>query len=48
MRAGLGKSLFARQVGLYVDVYTSRVANFLYPGPFALFRAGRLDLPHDP
>lgn len=48
MRAGLDKSLFARQVERYADVYTSRVANFLYPGPFALLRAGRLDLPHDP
>ncbi len=48
MRAGLDKSLFARQVERYADVYTSRVSNFLYPGPFAMFRAGRLDLPHDP
>ena len=48
MRAGLDKSLFARQVEKYADVYTSRVSNFLYPGPFALLRAGRLDLPHDP
>ena len=47
MRAGLDKSLFARQVERYADVYTSRVSNFLYPGPFALLRAGRLDLPHD-
>jgi len=48
MRAGLDKSLFARQVERYADVYTSRVSNFLYPGPFALLRASRLDLPHDP
>ena len=48
MRAGLDKSLFARQVERYADIYTSRVSNFLYPGPYALFRAGRLDLPHDP
>jgi HAD superfamily 5'-nucleotidase-like hydrolase len=48
MRAGMDKSLFARQVERYADVYTSRVSNFLYPGPFALLRAGRLDLPHDP
>ena len=48
MRAGLDKSLFARQVERYADVYTSRVSNFLHPGPFALLRAGRLDLPHDP
>jgi 5'-nucleotidase len=48
MRAGVDKSLFARQVERYADVYTSRVSNFLYPGPFALLRAGRRDLPHDP
>ena len=48
MRAGVDKSLFARQVERHADVYTSRVSNFLYPGPFAIFRAGRLDLPHDP
>lgn len=48
MRAGVDKSLFARQVERHADVYTSRVSNFLYPGPFALLRAGRLDLPHDP
>jgi len=48
MRAGVDKSLFARQVERHADVYTSRVSNFLYPGPFAMFRAGRLDLPHDP
>ncbi len=47
MRAGIDKSLFARQVERYADIYTSRVSNFLYPGPFALFRTGRLDLPHD-
>ena len=48
MRAGQDKSLFARQVERYADVYTSRVSNFLYPSPFALLRAARLDLPHDP
>ena len=48
MRAGQDKSLFARQVERYADVYTSRVSNFLYPSPFALLRASRLDLPHDP
>jgi len=47
MRAGIDKSLFARQVERYADIYTSRVSNFLYPGPFAFFRTGRLDLPHD-
>lgn len=48
MRAGQDKSLFARQVERYADVYASRVSNFLYPTPFAMLRAVRLDLPHDP
>jgi HAD superfamily 5'-nucleotidase-like hydrolase len=48
MRAGVDKSLFARQVERYADIYTSRVSNFLEPGPYAMLRAGRLDLPHDP
>jgi hypothetical protein len=47
MRAGIDKSLFARQVERYADVYTSRVSNFLAVGPFAMLRAGRLSLPHD-
>ncbi len=47
MRAGIDKSLFARQVERYADVYTSRVSNFLRVGPFAMLRAGRLSLPHD-
>jgi HAD superfamily 5'-nucleotidase-like hydrolase len=48
MRAGQDKSLFARQVERYADVYTSRVSNFLYPTPFAMLRAARLDLPNAP
>ena len=48
MRAGVDKSLFARQVERYADVYTSRVSNFLFPGPFSILRAARLELPHDP
>jgi hypothetical protein len=48
MRAGADKSLLARQVERYADIYTSRVSNLLYPGPYATFRVGRLDLPHDP
>ncbi|NNC75161.1 MAG: HAD-IG family 5'-nucleotidase [Acidimicrobiia bacterium] len=48
MRSGQDKSLFARQVEKYADVYTSRVSNLLYPSPFAMLRAVRLDLPHDP
>ena len=47
MRAGNDKSLFARQVERYADVYTSRAANFLYETPFALLRAPRGVLPHD-
>ena len=33
MRAGADKSLLARQVERYADIYTSRVSNLLYPGP---------------
>ncbi len=47
MRTGIDKSLFARQVEKYADCYTSRVANFVHVSPFALLRAGRIDLPHD-
>lgn len=48
MRAGADKSLLARQVEKYADIYTSRVSNLLFPGPYAMYRIGRLDLPHDP
>ncbi|MGQ0723538.1 MAG: HAD-IG family 5'-nucleotidase [Candidatus Eiseniibacteriota bacterium] len=48
MRAGNDKSLFARQVERYADVYTSRVSNFLQATPFAFLRAPRMTLPHDP
>jgi HAD superfamily 5'-nucleotidase-like hydrolase len=47
MRAGSDKSLFARQVERYADVYTSRVSNFLAQTPFAYLRAARGSLPHD-
>ncbi|MEN8040661.1 MAG: 5'-nucleotidase domain-containing protein, partial [Actinomycetota bacterium] len=47
MRAGTDKSMFARQIERYADIYTSRVSNLLYPGPYATFRMGHLDLPHD-
>ncbi len=47
MRAGNDKSLFARQVEKYADVYTSRVSNFLARTPFAFLRAVRTNLPHD-
>ena len=48
MRAGSDKSLFARQVERYADIYTSRVSNFLAATPFAYLRAARSSLPHDP
>ncbi|MEM7340110.1 MAG: HAD-IG family 5'-nucleotidase [Actinomycetota bacterium] len=47
MRAGNDKSLFARQVERYADVYTSRVSNFRQYTPFAYLRAARGSLPHD-
>ncbi len=47
MRAGNDKSLFARQVERYADVYTSRVSNFGHETPFAYLRAARGSLPHD-
>jgi hypothetical protein len=47
MRAGNDKSMFARQMERYADIYTSRVANFLYVTPFAFLRAARSSLPHD-
>jgi HAD superfamily 5'-nucleotidase-like hydrolase len=48
MRAGNDKSLFARQVERYADIYTSRVSNLLEETPFAYLRAARGSLPHDP
>ena len=47
MRAGNDKSLYARQVERYADIYTSRVSNFLHTTPFVFFRAPRGSLPHD-
>lgn len=47
MRAGIDKSLFARQVERYADVYTSRVSNFGFVTPYGYLRAGRGNLPHD-
>ncbi len=47
MRAGNDKSLLARQVEHYADVYTSRVSNLLHESPFAYLRAPRGSLPHD-
>lgn len=47
MRAGNDKSLFARQLERYADIYMSRVSNFLAATPYALLRAPRGSLPHD-
>jgi len=47
MRAGNDKSLYARQVERYADVYTSQVSNFRFETPFAYLRAARGSLPHD-
>jgi hypothetical protein len=47
MRSGYDKSLFARQVERYADIYTSRVSNFLFETPYAFLRAARSTLPHD-
>ncbi len=47
MRSGVDKSLFARQVERYADVYTSRVSNLLYATPHGFLRAFRSPLPHD-
>ena len=47
MRSGNDKSLFARQVERYADIYTSRVSNLRAVTPFAYLRAARGSLPHD-
>ncbi len=47
MRAGIDKSIFARQVERYADVYTSRASNLGLVTPYAYLRAPRSDLPHD-
>jgi 5'-nucleotidase len=47
MRAGNDKSLFARQVEKYADIYTSRVSNLGLETPFAYIRAARGSLPHE-
>jgi HAD superfamily 5'-nucleotidase-like hydrolase len=47
MRTGKDKSLFARQVERYADVYTGRVSNFLPHTPFKYLRSHRGSLPHD-
>ncbi|MEQ8716647.1 MAG: HAD-IG family 5'-nucleotidase [Acidimicrobiales bacterium] len=47
LRAGIDKSLFARQVERHADVYTSRVSNFGPVTPYGYLRAPRSNLPHD-
>lgn len=47
MRSGNDKSLFARQVERYADIYTSRVSNLRYETPYGYLRAARGSLPHD-
>ena len=47
MRTGKDKSLFARHVERYADVYTGRVSNFLHHTPFTYLRSHRGSLPHD-
>ncbi len=47
MRAGVDKSLFARQVEKHADVYTSRVSNFWTETPYGYLRAARVLLPHE-
>ena len=47
MRAGIDKSMLARQIERYADIYTSRVSNLGYCTPYAYLRAPRGSLPHD-
>ena len=47
MRAGIDKSMFARQVERYADIYTSRASNLGWVTPYAYLRAPRSSLPHD-
>jgi hypothetical protein len=48
MRTGNDKSLLARQVENYADLYCARVSDFVAATPFAYFRSPRGSLPHDP
>lgn len=47
-RTGNDKSLLARQLETYADVYTARVSSFFQAGPYAYLRSHRGSLPHDP
>ena len=48
MRAGNDKSMLARQMESYADIYCSSVADFVDPTPYAYFRSARGSLPHHP
>lgn len=47
MRAGIDKSLFARQVERHADIYMSRVSNLASATPYGMMRAAWVPLPHD-
>lgn len=47
-RTGNDKSLLARQMENYADIYMACVGDFLYATPFAYLRSHRGSLPHDP
>lgn len=47
MRAGVDKSLFARQVERHADIYMSRVSNLMSVTPHGMLRAAWVPLPHD-
>ncbi len=47
MRAGVDKSLFARQVERHADIYMSRVSNLASVTPHGIMRAAWVPLPHD-
>ena len=46
-KAGNEHSVFASQVDLYADLYTSAVSNFLNYSPNQYFRAPRAVMPHE-
>ena len=46
-KEGNENSRFGEQVQDYADLYTSRVANFLYYSPMQVFRSPRATMPHE-
>ena len=46
-KEGNENSRFGEQVEDYADLYTSRVANFLYYSPMQMFRSPRATMPHE-